>query len=87
MGKNRTDKRWEECFNRQKTQRRRLCTLNRFNLPCSLDNQEPHGHAPATGVPQRLCRVVDETHHITGDIRAFITGGCDEWWKGQNTTS
>ena len=62
------------------------CALGRFNFPCSLDNQAPHGHAPATAVPQRLCRVVDETHHITVDIGVFIMGGClDECWKKDGT--
>lgn len=52
-------------YDRQGTQRRMLSTLSRFNIPCSLDNQAPHGHPPATTVPQRLRCVVDETHHIT----------------------
>lgn len=60
-------------YDRQENQRRMLCTLSRFNFPCSPDNQAPHGHPPAAAVPQGLCRVVDETHHITVDIvGAFI---------------
>lgn len=49
-----------------------LCTLSRFNFPCSLDNQAPHGHPLATTVPQGLYRVVDVTDHITVDIGVFI---------------
>lgn len=57
----------EGSYDGYETRRGMLCTLSRFNFPCSLDNQLPHGHPPATTGPQGLYCVVDETHQITFD--------------------